>query len=96
MGLTLVAFLALWVVMMTAMMLPSVAPMVIVWVRSVSVRATAWQRSMASAQFLAGYLIVWAAFGLLAYAPLHEPRQMRSSRPSSPPSSLAFRTAKSR
>lgn len=67
MGLTLVAFLALWVVMMTAMMLPSVAPMVIVWVRSVSVRATAWQRVNGVGQFLAGYLIVWAAFGLLAY-----------------------------
>jgi predicted metal-binding membrane protein len=67
MGLTLLAFLALWVVMMAAMMLPSVAPMVIVWVRSVSVRATAWERVNGVGQFLAGYLIVWAAFGLLAY-----------------------------
>ncbi len=67
MGLTLLAFLALWIVMMAAMMLPSVAPMVIVWVRSVSARATAWQRVNGVAQFLAGYLIVWAAFGLLAY-----------------------------
>jgi predicted metal-binding membrane protein len=30
MGLSLAAFLALWVVMMTAMMFPSVAPMVVV------------------------------------------------------------------
>jgi hypothetical protein len=67
MGLTLLAFLALWVVMMAAMMLPSVAPMVIVWVRSVSVRATAWDRVNGVGQFLAGYLVVWAAFGLLAY-----------------------------
>ncbi len=67
MGLTLLAFLALWVVMMAAMMLPSVAPMVIVWVRSVSARATASERFKGVAQFLAGYLIVWAAFGLLAY-----------------------------
>ena len=67
MGLTFLAFLALWVVMMAAMMLPSVAPMVIVWVRSVSARETAWQRINGVAQFLAGYLIVWAAFGLLAY-----------------------------
>jgi predicted metal-binding membrane protein len=67
MGLTLLAFLALWVVMMAAMMLPSVAPMVIVWIRSMSVRATAWQRLNGAVQFLAGYLIVWAAFGLLAY-----------------------------
>jgi predicted metal-binding membrane protein len=54
MGLTLLAFLVLWVVMMTAMMFPSVAPMVVVWVRSVSVRATAWQRVNGVVQFLAG------------------------------------------
>ena len=70
MGLTLLAFLVLWVVMMAAMMFPSVAPMVVVWVRSVSVRATAWQRVNGVVQFLAGYLIVWAAFGLLAYVAL--------------------------
>ena len=61
------SFAVTWVVMMAAMMLPSVAPMVIVWVRSVSARATTWQRVYGVAQFLAGYLIVWAAFGLLAY-----------------------------
>ncbi|MGZ8652515.1 MAG: DUF2182 domain-containing protein [Actinomycetota bacterium] len=70
MGLTLLAFLALWVVMMAAMMLPSVAPMVVVWVRSVSARATAWQRVGGVAQFLVGYLIAWTAFGLLAYVSL--------------------------
>jgi predicted metal-binding membrane protein len=67
MGLTVFAFLALWVVMMAAMMLPSVAPMVVVWIRSVSVRTTAWERVNGVMQFLAGYLIVWAAFGVLAY-----------------------------
>jgi predicted metal-binding membrane protein len=70
MGLTLLAFLVLWVVMMTAMMFPSVAPMVVVWVRSVSVRATAWRRVNGVVQFLAGYLIIWTAFGLLAYLAL--------------------------
>ncbi len=61
--------------MMAAMMFPSVAPMVIVWVRSapsLSV-ATAWQRVNGVTQFLAGYLIVWAAFGLLAYVALVGP-----------------------
>jgi predicted metal-binding membrane protein len=70
MGLGLLAFLSLWVVMMAAMMLPSVAPMVLVWVRSVSARATTWQRISGVAQFLAGYLIVWTAFGLLVYIAL--------------------------
>lgn len=66
MGLTFLSFLALWVVMIAAMMLPSVAPLVVVWIRSVSVRATAWQRVNGVGQLLAGYLIVWAAFGVLA------------------------------
>ena len=70
MGLTLVAFLALWLVMMAAMMLPSVAPMVVVWVRSVSARETAWQRVNGVTQFLTGYLVAWAGFGALAYVAL--------------------------
>jgi predicted metal-binding membrane protein len=56
--------------MMAAMMFPSVAPMVIVWIRSVSARSTAWQRIEGVAEFLAGYLVAWAAFGLLAYVAL--------------------------
>lgn len=64
------AFLALWVVMMTAMMFPSVAPMVTVWIRSVSARPTNAQRVGGVAQFLSGYLLAWAAFGLLAYGAL--------------------------
>ena len=70
MGLTLVAFLALWVVMMAAMMFPSVAPMVAVWIRSASTRTTGRKRVGGVALFLSGYLIAWAAFGLVAYAAL--------------------------
>jgi predicted metal-binding membrane protein len=70
MGLSLAAFLALWVVMMTAMMFPSVAPMVVVWVRSVSARPTRGARVTGVAEFLCGYLVAWAAFGLLAYGVL--------------------------
>jgi predicted metal-binding membrane protein len=70
MGLSLVAFEALWVVMMAAMMFPSVAPMVTVWIRAVSARPTAIQRVGGVAEFLCGYLVAWAAFGLLAYGAL--------------------------
>jgi predicted metal-binding membrane protein len=70
MGLALPAFIALWVVMMAAMMFPSVAPMVIVWIRSLSARSTTWQRVEGVTEFLAGYLIAWTAFGLLAYVAL--------------------------
>jgi predicted metal-binding membrane protein len=70
MGLTLLAFLALWVVMMAAMMFPSVAPMAVVWIRSVSARANRRDRMGGVAMFLSGYLIAWAAFGLAAYGAL--------------------------
>jgi predicted metal-binding membrane protein len=70
MGLTLLAFIALWVVMMAAMMFPSVAPMAVVWIRSVSARQTGLQRVVGVTEFLCGYMIVWAAFGLLAYGAL--------------------------
>jgi predicted metal-binding membrane protein len=70
MGLTLLAFLALWVVMMAAMMFPSVAPMAVVWIRSVSARASRRERVGGVAMFLAGYLVAWAAFGLVAYGAL--------------------------
>jgi Predicted metal-binding integral membrane protein len=70
MGLSLAAFLALWVVMMTAMMFPSVAPMVVMWIRSVSARPTRSARVTGVAGFLCGYLVAWAAFGLLVYVVL--------------------------
>jgi predicted metal-binding membrane protein len=67
MGLSLVAFLALWAVMMAAMMFPSVAPMATAWIRSVSARTTSLQRVSGVSLFLTGYLIAWSGFGLVAY-----------------------------
>jgi predicted metal-binding membrane protein len=70
MGVSLAAFLALWVVMMAAMMFPSVAPMAVVWIRSVSARGTRRERVSGIALFLTGYLVAWTAFGLVAYGAL--------------------------
>jgi len=70
MGLTLWAFLIVWVVMMAAMMFPSVAPMVIVWIRSVAARPTRQARIVGVSTFLLGYLVAWAAFGALVYVVL--------------------------
>jgi predicted metal-binding membrane protein len=56
-------FLSVWVVMMAAMMLPSVAPTVALYARMVRRRAPA-----APFVFAAGYLVTWTAAGLLAYA----------------------------
>src|SRR5688500_9250746 len=52
-------FAVVWVTMMAAMMLPSIAPIVL---------AHARVQIGASPAFVAGYLLTWAAVGVLAYA----------------------------
>ena len=62
-------FLGIWVTMMAAMMLPSVAPMVLVFARVSQQRFRRGRAaSIATGTFVAGYLAAWAAFGLAAYA----------------------------
>jgi predicted metal-binding membrane protein len=66
---TFVFFLVTWVVMMAAMMFPSVAPVVATYVgiqRGRRRQAMASQRG-ATACFVAGYLLVWSSAGALAY-----------------------------
>jgi predicted metal-binding membrane protein len=70
MGIALPLFLLLWVTMMAAMMLPSMAPVAITWVRGIGRQSSGWTRAVRTAEFLGGYLMVWAAFGALAYAGL--------------------------
>ena len=53
-------FLGVWVVMMAAMMLPSVAPTVALYSRMAEARS-------APLTFTAAYLIVWGAVGVLAF-----------------------------
>ena len=67
MGLSLSGFLVVWVVMMAAMMFPSVAPMAIIWIRSVAARPTRRERVAGVTSFLAGYLLAWAAFGVVVF-----------------------------
>jgi predicted metal-binding membrane protein len=55
-------FLGVWVVMMAAMMFPSVAPTVALYAQMARRRAP-----VAPLLFAAGYLVTWAAAGLLAY-----------------------------
>jgi predicted metal-binding membrane protein len=70
MGLALLPFLGLWVVMMAAMMLPSVAPVAVLWTRLISGASAGLGRVARMSAFLAGYLLVWAAFGAVAFAAL--------------------------
>lgn len=71
-------FLSTWVVMMAAMMLPAITPMVLEYRALQHER----QRRGASANpgeislFVAGYLVVWAAAGLLGYALLRAGRSL--------------------
>jgi predicted metal-binding membrane protein len=59
MGIGPVAFVAAWTVMMAAMMLPSAAPLVLLYRRGASTASTA--------ALVAGYLAVWAAAGVPAW-----------------------------
>ncbi|MGW3357942.1 DUF2182 domain-containing protein [Streptomyces bungoensis] len=62
MGLGLPAFLAVWTLMMAAMMLPATAPVASLYARTVTLH-----RAARMAVFTVAYLLVWAAAGLPAY-----------------------------
>jgi predicted metal-binding membrane protein len=55
-------FIGLWVVMMAAMMFPSVAPTVALYARMTRLRSP-----MRPLLFAAAYLVVWTAVGLVSY-----------------------------
>jgi predicted metal-binding membrane protein len=59
-----------WVVMMAAMMFPSIAPMVLMYARIEEGRRERGRSTEAgtTALFVGGYLLTWAAAGLIGYA----------------------------
>ncbi len=63
-------YVSVWVAMMAAMMLPSAAPMVVVHSAVERRRRELGRegRRGGSLAFVGGYLLVWTAFGLVAYA----------------------------
>jgi predicted metal-binding membrane protein len=68
MGYDLAGFLAFWTVMMAAMMLPAVAPVGGLYARAIRAQSTSLARGARTAALVAGYLVAWAAFGLVAFA----------------------------
>jgi len=64
-------FLGVWVVMMAAMMVPSLAPTTALYARMT--RQRGWSRPLL---FTAGYLLVWGLAGLAAYALFHAGREV--------------------
>jgi predicted metal-binding membrane protein len=63
MGLGVAAFVGVWTLMMAAMMMPSIAPVAALYARSFGA-----DRPRRLVVFAAGYLLVWAAAGLPAFA----------------------------
>jgi predicted metal-binding membrane protein len=60
-------YVGIWVTMMAAMMFPSAAPMVLLFHRVSAERARRGQSFVPTWIFVAAYLAVWTAFGLVAY-----------------------------
>jgi predicted metal-binding membrane protein len=75
---TLGFFLGVWVVMMAAMMFPSIAPMVLMYVRIQDGRRERGQAAPigATALFVGGYLVAWTAAGLFGYGVYELAREM--------------------
>lgn len=67
MGMAVPLFLLLWLVMMIAMMFPSVAPVALTWARGIARQSSGLVRTARTTAFVSGYLLVWTAFGLVAY-----------------------------
>jgi predicted metal-binding membrane protein len=61
-------FLATWVLMMVAMMLPTAAPMILTFHRVQAGNRTLGDAFVTTWVFVATYLLVWACAGMFAYA----------------------------
>jgi predicted metal-binding membrane protein len=81
MGLALLPFLGLWVVMMAAMMLPSVTPVAVLWTRLITGAAAGPERVARMSLFLSGYLLAWAACGAVAFAALTGTERLLTTAP---------------
>lgn len=68
-------FAVVWVTMMAAMMLPSLVPMALTYAGA-SRRARTFSPTAATVLFTVGYLLIWAAAGVLAYAVIEGVRSL--------------------
>jgi predicted metal-binding membrane protein len=68
MGMTAPLFMAMWVAMMVAMMFPTAAPMIVTFAAVQSGRRARGRATVPTWLFVAAYLAVWTALGVLAYA----------------------------
>ena len=68
MGLRLWGFLAVWTLMMAAMMLPALAPLTSMYLRSIRAVRSSRVRAIRTTALVGGYLLTWIGFGVVAYA----------------------------
>ena len=68
MGLRLWGFLAVWTLMMAAMMLPALAPLTSMYLRSIRAVRSSRVRALRTTALVGGYLLTWIGFGVVAYA----------------------------
>ena len=66
-GMSAPVFLATWVLMMVAMMFPATLPMVLIFHRVANDRRQKGVAAVPTWVFVAGYLTVWAGFGVAFY-----------------------------
>src|SRR5947208_1427020 len=67
MGMGATVFLAIWVVMMIAMMFPTTATMNLVFARVQRERHSSRRPAVSTWIFVGAYLLIWTLFGVLAY-----------------------------
>ena len=67
MGMAAPLFMAMWVAMMVAMMFPTAAPMILTFARVHASKRERGQPFVPTWVFVSSYLVVWTAFGVVAY-----------------------------
>jgi predicted metal-binding membrane protein len=68
MGMSAPLFIALWIVMMVAVMFPTAAPMILMFARIYKSKRERGQAFVPTWVFTSAYLLVWSATGIAAYA----------------------------
>lgn len=66
-GMSAALFITIWVVMMVAMMFPTMTPMALMFARIAAGKRARQQPFVPTWVFVGAYLLVWAAAGVLAY-----------------------------
>jgi predicted metal-binding membrane protein len=85
MGLGIVGFVALWALMMTAMMLPSVAPLVSLYLHRIGSEPSARTRAARTSALVAGYLTTWSCVGVVAFGLARLGDRLATTSPTSAP-----------